>query len=221
MLLGLVLGVIVAIGVGVYVSSNSSGGSRNRDVVVTVGSVLSGHQFVLADLGTVKYADDQLPTGAFTTKDQVVGKFSAVALAPNTPLTAALVVEVKSAIGKVKSPYLDIPKGDVAVSIPAGDELHVVGGYIQTGDYVNMLTADPKNPNTWKFQIENLQVQELGTVSNAATQGITTSYIVFLTPAQAQQVEAIFTSPSITYRFALKSQKDSTPTPVLSITPLQ
>ncbi len=216
----MVMGIVVAVVAFLLVvlfggGSKSTGpsGNRNVDVVVTLVDIPPGTLISQQLVHIVKYATDQVPTGAFLVLDcppkapatcaTPVGQYAAIAISKNSPLSGSIVV---SDLGKLKAapkPYLDIPAGEVGMSIPAGGELQTVGGYIQPGDHVDVIV----NFNgVWKLTVQNLVLQRSGSVAANTGQGLTSSYIVYVSPVDAEVLSEVFVAG--TYKFVLRSQKD-------------
>src|SRR2546422_848487 len=104
----------------------SSQGARNVDVVVAAVDIPAGQQISDQIVRIEKFAPEQVPAGAITKVKEATGQFAAVALTKNTALTGSVLVASQSKLPAVKKPFLDIPAGQVAISIPAGGELQTV-----------------------------------------------------------------------------------------------
>lgn len=215
----MVLGVIVAVvAFLLVVLLGNRGGSgdnqtRNQDVVVAAVDIPAGTQVSDALVKVVKFAPDQVPTGAFITTKQAVGQYAALALTKNTALTGSNLVSTTAKLKPVPKPYLDIPAGQVAIAVPAGGELQAVAGYIQQDDRVDIIyqpTGSTKG--IWKTTYQNLKVARIGgpvaTGSNAPAAA--TSLVVYVSLDDAENLTFLFASGN--YKLALKSQLDATKT---------
>jgi Flp pilus assembly protein CpaB len=194
-------------------------GDRNTDVVVAAVDIPAGTQVTDQLVKTGKFAADQVPSGAKGKVKDATGQFAAVTLPKGTLLTNANLVGTQSQTPSQKKPFLDIPTGQVAVSIPYGAELQAVGGYIQEGDKIDILYApnpsDTQKP-AWKVTFQNLVVQKIGAQGAGASSGqqgqqaqqtgLPTSMVVFVPADRAEELAFLFANGN--YKLVLKSQKD-------------
>jgi pilus assembly protein CpaB len=222
----MVIGIIVALVAFVLVvilGSRGAGGpsgDRNTDVVVAAVDIPAGTQISDQLVKSVKFAADQVPAGAQSQIKDASGQYAAVGLPKGTVLSSANLVNSQSKLPSQKKPYLDIPTGDVAISIPYGAELQAVGGFIQEGDKIDILYSpapdDKGQKVVWKLTYQNLVVQKIGpsgagastSSSNQSTAAPTlaASWVVFVPADQAEDLAYIFASGN--YKLALKSQAD-------------
>ena len=215
MVLGIVIAIVaflLVIIVGGNRGGGGGGGGQTTDVVVSAVDIPAGTLISSQLVIKQSVAVTLVPGGAFTQTSAAVGQFAAIALPKNTILTGSNTVSSTSKLPAVKKPYLDIPKGQVAIPIPAGGELQNVGGYIQTDDRVDVLvTALPgQKALQWKAILTNLIIRHVGPLGSTNTQGPTSSYLLFVPVEQAEEIAYIFTNG--TYKFVLKSQLDAQPT---------
>jgi pilus assembly protein CpaB len=223
MVMGIVVAVVaflLVIFVGGNRSTNAPSG-KTQAVVVAAVDIPVGTQISDQVVKVVQYPVEQVPLGYHDTIRcpktpppgcvDVVNEFAAVAISKNTPLTDNVLVVSLSKLPPVKKPYLDIPSGQVALSIPAGGELVAVGGFIQPDDRVDVLASGlpDQKAGSWKAVIQNLRIVRTGGVTAPNTQGLATSYIVYVSLDDAENLSYLFTTG--TYKFVLKSQLDSKP----------
>jgi Flp pilus assembly protein CpaB len=216
MVLGIVIAVVAFLLV-IFISPGKGGGGtgdRNQDVVVSVVDIPAGQQISEALVKVVKFAPDQVPTGASTTVKGAVGQYAAVALPKNTVLGNGNLVSTVAKLPAQKKPYLDIPTGQVAIAIPAGGELQAVAGYIQQDDRVDIIfnpNGNAKNP--WKTTFQNLKVARVGGPAAATATGgsaapaATTSLVVYVSLDEAENLSFLFANGN--YKLALRSQVDA------------
>ena len=102
----------------------------------------------------------------------------------NTAVTTSFLVASQAKLPAAKKPYLDIPTGQVAVTVPAGGELQTVGGFIQPDDRVDILWSP--SGDKWQVSFQNLKIAHVGGVAGTNTQGVTTSYIMFVSVDDAE-----------------------------------
>ena len=215
----MVIGIVIAVVAFLLVilfgrggGGGTSGSTENTDVVlaavdIPAGTMVSAQLVVKQSVPTA-----EVPGGAFSQTSQAVGQFAAIALPKNTILTASNTVSSTSKLPAVKKPYLDIPKGEVAIPIPAGGELQNVGGYIQTDDRVDVLVSGMpgQKAGQWKTVLQNVIIRHVGPLGSANTQGPTSSYLLYVPLDVAEEVNYIFSNG--TFKFVLKSQLDAQPT---------
>jgi pilus assembly protein CpaB len=214
----MVLGIIVAVVAFVLViilGGRGGGGSadRNTDVVVAAVDIPAGTQITDQMLKVDKYAADQVPGGAQSKIKDASGQFAAVTLSKSTVVTKDNLVSTQSKLPAQKKPYLDIPSGQVAISIPYGAELQAVSGYIQEGDKIDILyspNASDQQKIVWKVTFQNLKVAKIGQQSNGAgaqpAGGLAGSMVVFVPVDQSEELSFLFATGQ--YKLVLKSQAD-------------
>jgi len=223
MVLGIILAVVAFLAVILINPGRGTSGGAGPAVTVveTAVDVPAGTQISPQLLKTVSLPSDQVPVGYYTSVQCATkggactdpnGQYAALALPKNTVLSTSNLVATLSALPPIKKPYLDIPAGMVAVQVPAGGELQAVGGFIQPDDRVDILaTGLPgMKPGAWKMVYQNLVINHMGGVGSANTQGLTSSYTLFVTPQVAEELTYFFANS--TYKLLLKSQKDAKPT---------
>ena len=133
--------------------------------------------------------------------------YAVVAIAPNTVITQDL-VSVNKATQSPTFGNLNLPAGDVAISIPITAQ-EAVAGYLQAGDRIDVIGVDSKG-NT-DFTFEDLAVMSVGapsTTTGAAGSSASGGLIVLeLTRSQALGVSEMVKDGSI-YTIALRSSAD-------------
>ena len=217
----MVLGIIVAVVAFLLVVllGNKGGGgdtsSRTQDVVVVAidAGIPAGQQVSDALVKVVKFAPEQVPTGAITSTKLAVGQYAAVALPKNTALTGSNLVATVGKIPVPKKPYLDIPTGQVAIAIPAGGELQAVAGYLQQDDRVDIIfQPSGSTKGIWKTTYQNLKIARIGgpTAAGSNAPAAATSLVVFVTLDDAENLTFLFAGGN--YKLALKSQLDANKT---------
>jgi Flp pilus assembly protein CpaB len=229
MVLGLVLAVVAFILVIVLHPGGGGGstnsGSANNPVVVAKLDIPVGTPITGDLLTTVNYSSGQLPdpTVYFSavacgpksppTCKSPVGQFANIAIPKNAPILSSALVATSANLQPVKKPYLDIPKGLVALPIPAGGELQAAAGYIQPGDHVDLL-VQAAGTTGWKIAEQNIVIQRVGNVATNQGQGLASMYMVYVDPAKAELLTALFANS--TYKYLLRSQEDITAEPTFN-----
>jgi len=180
-------------------------GTRNINVVVAAVDIPAGQQISDQIVRIETFAPEQVPAGAFSKISQVSGQYAAVALSKNSALSSSTLVSTLAKLPPAKKPYLDIPPGQVAISIPAGGELQQIGGFIQPDDRVDILWSP--SAGIWQVAFQNLRISHVGPVSSANTQGIASSFVVFVSVDDAEALSILFGNGS--YKYVLRSQADA------------
>jgi Flp pilus assembly protein CpaB len=183
----------------------SNQGTRNVDVVVAAVDIPAGQAISDQIVRIEKFAPEQVPAGSYSKIKDATGQFAAVGLTKNSAITSGVVVASLSKLPPVKKPYLDIPPGQVAISIPGGGELQQIGGYIQPDDRVDVLW----NPagSAWQVAFQNLKIAHVGGVGAPQTQGVSSSFIVYVSVDDAEALSVLFGNGS--FKFLLRSQADA------------
>ncbi len=185
-----------------------SGGPKNIPVTVATKDIAPSTQLTADMVNITYYSADQAPPFAFRAKDNVVGKYSAVVIHANQPISDNLLVSSASAVPAAKQPFLEIPSGQVAMQIPTG-ELIGAGGYIQPDDRIDIIvTFQPPGaplPRT-KTTFTNLRILRVGPAGGANARGISSSLTVVVTLKQAEDLK--FLIDNTNYKYILKSVKD-------------
>jgi Flp pilus assembly protein CpaB len=208
----MVLGIVIAalaffvfIFFGRNGGTSSSQGTRNVDVVVAAVDIPAGQAISDPIVRIEKFAPEQVPAGSFSKIKDATGQFAAVALTKNSAITSGVVVASLSKLPAVKKPYLDIPAGEVAISIPGGGELQQIGGYIQADDRVDILWSP--GADKWQVAFQNLKIAHVGGVGAAQTQGVASSFVVYVSVNDAEALSLLFANG--TYKYVLRSQADA------------
>jgi len=213
MVLGIVIAVVAFLLVLVFGPKGGGGGGPTTNIEVAAVPIPPGTQLTTALLKSAPYSQSELPTGSEATAAALTGKFAAIAISSNTPITDSMVVATRSLVQPGKQPFLAIPKDQVAISIPAGGELQTVGGFIQQDDRVDVLASGlpGEKPNTWKDVFDDVRIMHLGPNGAATTSGPTSSYVLFVPLDVAEDVAYFFSAPGVSYKFVLKSQANAQP----------
>ncbi len=205
-----IVGVAIAVGASLLnlalahtpAGSGGGGGGRSVQVVVAAKEIPAATQLTKDMLATTKFSTDQVPPGAYPAVDAAVGKFTAITIHQNQVLSDNLVVQSADKVATPKQPYLDIPKGQVAIQIPTG-ELVGVGGYVQPEDRIDIIVTQEK---ITKATFTNLRILRVGPAGSANTRGISSSFTITVPLAQAEQLKYLI--ENLSYKYVLKSVQD-------------
>jgi pilus assembly protein CpaB len=214
---GIVLGVVafgLAGGLAAYGVLASNRIATGTPIVVAAKAIPLRHQITINDLKLDSYSP--APPGAFTDKAKVVGNVAEVAIPAGSPITSNLVAAADAGLTTTSAlAYLPIPSGWVAETIPTS-EITGVGGYIQAGDYIEVLATistgtfgvNPSGPVV-RTVFRNLYVIKIGPTGSATpTQSTapTTSLTVIMTACDAEFMDWFLTVAQLKY--VLESAKD-------------
>jgi pilus assembly protein CpaB len=205
---------------GIVLQGRSSTG-RRVPAVVAARDILP-RQLITADLVTVSMVPETaLPPHALVRLADVKGETALVTIYRGQVLSGSVVTGSPDQIDEGSVPYLPIPAGFVAMTIPT-NELQGVAGYVAPGDYINIIAtlntalfgAQPPKTVT-RTVFTSVRVIRIGPPSagpkTGQEQGVATSLTVLLTQCDAQFMEWLILNASLKY--ALLSYKDYAPAP--------
>lgn len=132
--------------------------------------------------------------------------YAVVSIAPNTVITQDL-VSVNRATQSPAFGNLNLPAGDVAISIPITAQ-EAVAGYLQAGDHIDIVGVDKSGDTA--FTYEDLPVISVGaptTTGGASSSSAGGLIVLQLTRSQALGVTEMVEDGSI-YTIALRSSAD-------------
>ncbi|HET7421845.1 MAG TPA: Flp pilus assembly protein CpaB [Candidatus Dormibacteraeota bacterium] len=198
----------------IYVG-RSSAGSQVR--VVVAATDIQAREPITAAMLTL----NTLPASAVSEQNaflriQDLGGYAAIVnIYKGEPITTNLVDQGDS-LGASESSFLPIPKGYVAITIPAS-ELQEVGGYVGQGDYIDVFayvnTGQFSNVNPHavvKTVFLHLYVLRVGPQSvvprQGQPQGVSSSLTVLMTLCDAQYMDWLVNNAQLKY--VLESYKD-------------
>lgn len=221
LLVGAVLAV-AAFGLSLYVSrsssNNSSSSGQTVPVVVAKADLAKGAQLTADQLTVVQYGVDQVPAGSAPNDSTLVGKFLAVSVSKNTPITSSLIAVDANAAKAAALPLapLDIHPGFVALAIPATAggataELTSIGCYVHTDDHLDML-VDTKGDGSVRYGFQDVRVLQVLTNGAATAAGACpTAFVVEMPRAQAEELAALVSGkiPTVSVvKYVLRPQKE-------------
>ena len=214
---------VLAFGAAALIASlpliqGSSGGTR---VVVALHDIKARTVIGPSDL-TLAAFNPAPPQAIFAIKD--VGRVSArVDIPVGSPITTNVVAPAGDLLASSDTAYLPIPKGWIAITIPAS-ELEAAGGYVQNGDRINVVAT----VNTSIFgqspgrtvvltvfaDIPVLRAGPAGTESNtqSSTGAVTSSLTVLLTACDAEFMTWLLANAQLKYELESPSDYSALPT---------
>jgi Flp pilus assembly protein CpaB len=198
-------------------SSVPSTGARTP-VVVAAKNVSARQTLVPGDL-TIKQMDPtDVPAGSFTHVDQAKGMTAVATLTVGQPITSGLVAKPGAVLPQSDIPYLPLPNGYVATTVPTSEQ-QGVAGYIRAGDYISVVAVIPtgaaqqgSNARTVLINLYVLRVgiptQKQGSAPAGQADAAPTlsSLTLMVTQCQAELLNWFLANAQV--RYTLQSYKD-------------
>ena len=163
------------------------GGGLNTTTVVVATVDLDPSTAITSNEVALESRDvSTVPRDAFTSTDQVIGKFAVLPVTAQTVLSANLVATTSNTLPSAGA--FNLKKGDVAVAIPYVVDKGI-GGFVKAGDHVDVL-IDTSGNDTLHYGFEDVPILRVG---NAVEQGgaTPTVLIVELPREEAKVFEAL------------------------------
>jgi len=197
-------GVLVAIlGFGASVLIGTQGhagaGAPTRELVVAAHDIGARTTLKKEDVRLATYAASDVPPLAYSHTADVVGKVAVVDIRSGQPLESNLLGTSTDVAGSQQA-FLPLPKGYVAATVPTA-ELVGVAGYIQPGDYIDVIAVVPSrsggssNVRTIYSGIHVIRTGE----SAAAGAGQPTSLTLAVSECQAEFINWFVATASLKY----------------------
>jgi len=201
--------------VGQFSGRSSILPTTTQAVLVAARDVSPRTVLVAADLTVAHYAVTDVPPNSMATAASAVGLVAQTSLKKGQPVLSNQVG--KDAGSGALSAYLPLAPGIVALTVPS-DEQHGVGGYIQAGDYIDIVAvvtprlAQTANVRTIYSNIRVIRVGPgavtAGAASAAAQQtgGLASSLTLAVTQCQAEYINWFVANAAL--RYTLLSYQD-------------
>ena len=195
-------------------------GIQTTPVVVAAVNLDVGAALRAEDLRTVEWPANAVPAGAFTKREELIGRGVIQPLAPSEPILPSKLASKDAGAGL---PPI-IPEGMRALSVRVNDVIGVAG-YVLPGTKVDVLvTVSPTDQHadiTSKVILTNVQVLAAGTRIERDTEKdkpIAVSVVTLLVdPAQSERLTLASTEGKI--QLALRNPLDQTMPPTPGIRP--
>ena len=221
-LIGAVLAVL-AFGAAALIASlpliqGSAGGTK---VVVASHDIRARTVIQASDLTLASF--NPAPPQAFLATKDVIRQSARVDIPQGEPITANLVAPAGDVLASSDATYLPIPKGWVAVTIPTSEQ-EGVGGYVQNGDYINILatintSVFGQSPGrgvvlTVFHDIPVLRAGPAGSQSNtqAPTGVVTSSLTVLMTACDSEYLYWLLNNAQLKYELESYTDYQKLPT---------
>jgi pilus assembly protein CpaB len=204
LIIGLVVG-FFAIKMGIDMVKRAKGAeTAEKSVLVCVRQVETASRIEESMLGFKKVAASLVPPDAFTDKEALTGRVTAMAIPPGVPITKPMLAPPGSQPGL----RAKIPAGYRAVSVSVNEE-SAVAGFIMPGSRVDV-SAVCKRAGQSKLILSDVEVGAVGqSLSQVGPDGktvrITKSVTLFLKPNEVQTLNAA-NSGTGNIRLALRGQ---------------
>jgi Flp pilus assembly protein CpaB len=190
-----------------------------QPVLVAARDVAARTVLVAGDLAVAHYAVADVPPAALATAGAAVGLVAQTPLKKGQPVLSNQIG--KDAGSGALSAYLPLAPGFVALTVPS-DEQHGVGGYVQAGDYIDVVAVVmPRNSSSANVRTiySNIRVIRVGpaaiTSGPAAaaqqTGGTTSSLTLAVTQCQAEFINWFVTNAQLRYTLLAYQDYQSTP----------
>jgi pilus assembly protein CpaB len=173
-----------------------------------------------ADLTTAQVGSADVPVGVITSANDAVGKVAQVDLKKGQPALANLFA-TPGDVGGGGTAFLPLPKGFVAFTIPTSEDTGVAG-YIQAGDYIDIVAVVQKTnaPASVRTIYSSVHVIRLGpapvdegtapnTTPAVRRGGLTSSLTIAVSECQAEYLTWFITNAQL--RYTLLSYQDYQP----------
>lgn len=205
---------------GQFSTRPSAGPTATQAVLVAARDVAPRTLLVAADLTVARYAVADVPPAALASASGAIGLVAQTPLKKGQPVLSNQVG--KDAGSGTVSAYLPLAPGIVALTVPS-DEQHGVGGYVQAGDYIDIVAViTPRNASTANVRTiySNIRVIRVGPASVTAgatssaaqqTGGLTTSLTIAVTQCQAEYINWFVANAGLRYTLLAYQDYQATP----------
>jgi Flp pilus assembly protein CpaB len=208
-LIGFLLAVVVIVAfVLVALNASAANSSPEMTVVYATRDLQPRVPISASDLSTKPIpVPGTYPKIYFTAAADVQGMVPLVAIPKDKAITSNEVAKSSVAVGS-QSPFLTIPSGYVALTIPTSEQ-QGVGDSIQPGDYISVIaTVSTAGRVATATVFTQLHVVKVGTLATASG-GSASSLTIVITQCQAEVITWFLTYASLKY--TLESYHDYAP----------
>jgi len=207
--------------VGMVLAAGSSSG-RQVTAVVAARDIQPRELITASSVTLTLVPAASLPPHSIVRVADLVGDSSLVTIYKGQVLSQNLVVASPDQLDSSTLPYLPIPKGFVAITIPT-NELQGVAGYVSAGDYINLiasvnarLVGDTRDTGMVTGTVfTSVRVIKVGPPvlgpKTGQQEGVSSSLTVVVTECDAQFIDWFINNATLKY--VLLSYQDYAPTP--------
>jgi pilus assembly protein CpaB len=191
--------------------------STGTKVVVAKNNIAARTRIQASDLELK--AITPIPPQSFTDLAIVAGKGARVDIPAGSPVTANLIAQTPDQLSSSDVPFLPIPSGYVAVTVPTSEQTGVAG-YVRVGDRITVLATI----NTSAFGtggaavvrtvFTDLNVIRVGpsTAAQTASGELTSSLTVLVTACDAEYLFWLLNNATLKYELESFTDYGATPT---------
>jgi Flp pilus assembly protein CpaB len=205
-------------------TSTTAPGAR-AGVVVAAKNISARQTLSPQDLAVKQMYPADVPASSYARIDQVKGMMAAASLTAGQPITPGLVVKSGEDLAQSDIPYLALPGGYVATTVPTSEQ-QGVAGYIRAGDHIAVVAVVPTTSGQQnsganaRTVLTNLRVLRVGLPPSKSTSGqpaqgssspALSSLTVMVTQCQAELLNWFLANSQV--RYTLESYKDYQPLP--------
>lgn len=196
----------------------STGAAGSATVVVVNHDIAARTVIQKGDLTTDRQSS--APPGGVTAPADAAGRVALVDIKQGQPVLSNMLGKAGD-VGATPVAFLPLPKGFVAMTIPA-TELQGVAGYIQAGDYIDVVAVVPRPGSTATVRTVYSSVRVIrvgpappddtpgGTAAAQRHGGITTSLTIAVSQCQSEYLTWFINNATL--RYTLLSYEDYQPT---------
>ena len=200
--------------------SGASPTSGRIGVVVAAKSITARQVLDPGNLAVKQMYQGDAPSNAFSRIDQVKGMMATTNLDAGQPLSPGLVAKPGDQVSQPDIPYLSLPQGYVATTVPSSEQ-QGVAGYIRDGDYISVVAVIPtsggqSSGTNARTVLTNLRVLRVGLAPSkpsggnqpgqAAAAPALSSLTLMVTECQAELLNWFLANSQV--RYTLESYKD-------------
>jgi Flp pilus assembly protein CpaB len=193
--------------------------AATQAVLVAARDVAPRTVLVAADLTVAHYAVGDVPPASLAAPAAAIGLVAQTPLKKGQPVLSNQIG--KDAGSGALSAYLPLAPGFVAVTVPS-DEQHGVGGYIQAGDFIDIVAVvTPKGAPSVNVRTiySNIRVIRVGPGAPTAgapaaaqqTGGLTSSLTLAVTQCQAEYLNWFIANAGLRYTLLAYQDYQATP----------
>ena len=197
----------------------ATGPTATQAVLVAARDVAPRTILAAADLTVAHYVVADVPPASLAVPASAIGLVAQTQLKKGQPVLSNQVG--KDAGSGAVAGYLPLAPGIVALTVPS-DEQHGVGGYVQAGDYIDIVAVvTPKNSSSANVRTiySNIRVIRVGpgavtAGAPAATQqtgGLATSLTLAVTQCQAEYINWFIANAALRYTLLAYQDYQATP----------
>jgi Flp pilus assembly protein CpaB len=131
---------LVFVVAGAFSSGRSGPGGPTVKVVVAARDIPLRAPLMREDLVLQDFTQSDVPPGSYSQVKDATGLIAELNITKGQVLTQNMLAKSGDVVTGIQPAYLPIPQGFVALTIPTGEQ-QGVAGYIQAGDYINVIAT--------------------------------------------------------------------------------